>query len=145
MEEQNMNQTPTSPEPVDTKLAEAPTDPSVPQHEGMTMPVEPEAVSAQPTTDVDHLLQAHAKKRSFNAVALIAIIVALVIAGLAVFLYLRSMDTAEPSTTTDTTTTTEVSAKDVDDLNTSLDEAIDSTDDVADFNDTDLSDSTLNL
>lgn len=96
-------------------------------------------------------LPAHAKKKSPMLAILIIIVLALGLAGGAVYLYMKTKDstknTQATNNITDTTKTTEapITQTEVDNTAKEVDAAVDNLDDAKDLNANDLTDTTLGL
>lgn len=120
-----------------------------------SVPVAPPAPEAPaPTDNKPNLsmpeLPAHAKKKSPMLAILIVIVLALGLAGGAVYLYMKTKDSTKNTQTTNTTNTsnateTPITQADVDNTVKEVDDAVNSLDDTKDLNENDLSDATLGL
>ena len=75
-----------------------------------------------------------------------AVVIAVGIAALAAFAYIKTNNTAQPASTQPTTTQQDAATpKDVDDANSDVDDSINSTNEAQDFPDNDLTDAALGL
>jgi uncharacterized protein HemX len=85
------------------------------------------------------------KSRPPIMVIIIAIIVALTMAGLTVFVYLKTKDTPSLKQASKQSQQDKATSADVESATQSIDESMKSVDEASDFNDTELSDSNLGL
>jgi len=114
--------------------------------------VQPSAqTSAQPTAPADVVTKpAHHNNKKF--IAILTVLLALLIAGAAVYLYISTQNatqetenTSEGTQQSDTAQTEPASAADVDQTNQEVDDALNALDDTADFDEQQLSDENLGL
>jgi uncharacterized protein HemX len=146
------------PVPVPEPVAEPVTTPSMSDDTPAVVPA-PKAAPANtkpsfhniPSSPEHHdpvaLLEAHRTNRTPVVAAILAVVIALAIAGLVYFVYTQSRDDTKSDDTTMTQESTQTAATedDVDTTNADLDKDLDAADDAADFAESDLSDTSLGL
>jgi hypothetical protein len=74
-----------------------------------------------------------------------AVLIAVGIAGLATYAYVKTSNTAQPASTNQTTSDPSASTSDVDDASKEVDDSVNSVDEAQDFPDNDLTDEALGL
>lgn len=127
--------------------------PSAGQPLPVAQPNQPDAVEHPAVQQAHEALQAHATSRPSHAkVIIVAVIVALLLGGLTVFVYLQSQQTTkhddgqtDHQETSATTETQPATVSDVDSATTDIDSILTTADATQDFPETSISDQSLGL
>jgi len=138
---------PSTPPPAESEPPHEPTPPST--GEPQTPPAEPAATPVPQTPDSHHLLAAHAgKKRGPTLAIILAVGIALALAGVAAYAYMQSNKTKPEDHTNHAATQPEAEVTpdaEIDSLTSEIDQLPTTVDDSKDLPESDLTDQSLGI